>query len=275
MGRFRRPAEDVDSVLTRTLRPRSLLAPGRTYARCARFAGLAIAITVAVLWAAAPRGGGTSPPEDDPNAEAKLQLLIAEYNFVTGLIPFYRSVEMRALGGTGVVLSAVAGAFGAFESAKDPSRPAEGILLAIAALVPALLLLVEVMALTRLRRASLYISKRLHPLAGELTGNDPRLLRWELEPTEILLEQSRAVSTARFGRIAGPGATKAFVSSAPIIVLIALTTFLLAGAGYLVNPVAATAIIGAIAIVLAAISAFYGLAFTSLHEGRTSAGKST
>jgi hypothetical protein len=232
------------------------------------------------MWAALPRAGRTNaagperegtdapPSKDDDVAEAKLQLLVAEYNFVTGLIPFYRSVEMKALGGTGLVLTAVAAAFGALEAAQHPSRPAEGILLAIAALVPALLLLVEVMALTRLRRASLYISKHLHPIAGELTGDDARVLRWELEPTRILLEESKEVSTARFARIAGPGATKAFVSSAPIVALIALTTILLADMGYAINPVATTAVIGGIAIVFAAISAFYGLAFTIVHELR-------
>jgi hypothetical protein len=234
------------------------------------------------LWAATPRAGEESPTPAEiaaadarstaPSAsdEAKRELLIAEYNFVTGLIPFYRSVELKALGGTGLVLAAVAGAFGALEASPHPSRPAEGILLVIAALVPALLLLVEAMALTRLRRASLYISMRLHPLACELSGGDARVLRWELDPTKLLLERSKAVSTARLARVAGPEATKAFVSSAPIVGLIALTTILLADSGYAVNPVATTAVIGGIAIVFATIPAFYGLAFTIVHELRTS-----
>jgi hypothetical protein len=44
---------------------------------------------------------------------------------------------------------------------------------------------------------------------------------------------------------------------------------LLADSGYAVNPVATTAVIGGLAIVLATVSAFYGMAFTIVHEMRT------
>jgi hypothetical protein len=45
---------------------------------------------------------------------------------------------------------------------------------------------------------------------------------------------------------------------------------LLADSGYAVNPVATTAVIGGLAIVFATVSAFYGMAFTIIHELRTS-----
>lgn len=203
-----------------------------------------------------------------PVSDAEIQLLVAEYNFVSGLIPFYRGVEMKALAGTGLVLSAVAGAFGALEAAKSPSRPAEGVLLGIAALIPAMLLLVEVMALTRLRRASLHIAEHLHPLASELLGDDTRFLRWELGPTERLIGESKKLESKPWARLAGPRPTRAFVSSAAIVIMIALTAIVLADAGYAINPVATTAIIGAVAVVFAASSAAYGLAFTITHELR-------
>jgi hypothetical protein len=216
-------------------------------------------------------GGGGSPP-DDSRREAALQLVLAEYQFVAGLIPFYRGVEMRVLGATGLVLSGVAAAFAALEAAQNPRIPAEATLLALAAWVPAFLLLVEIMALTRLRRASLYIAKRLHPLAKEL-GGDERLLSWELEPSKELFADTKT-RLAEEGQSAGLFALvrerslRISISSAPLIVAMAAISVLLAVAGWLRGAAIGYLLLGAPAALIAAGLAAYGVAFTALHEGR-------
>ncbi|MCH7485108.1 MAG: hypothetical protein IIA90_08185, partial [Chloroflexi bacterium] len=97
---------------------------------------------------------------------------MAEFNFVSALIPFYRRVEMTALIGTAVVIGAVVGAVASLEDATKPNREVEAILLSLAPWVTVLLLLVQIMALTRIRRAALYIKNVLRPLVQQLTNKD-------------------------------------------------------------------------------------------------------
>jgi hypothetical protein len=210
---------------------------------------------------------GTSVDRD-----ASVQVLLAEYQFVSELIPFYRGVELRALGGTGLVLSGIAAAVAALEAAETPKVTAEATLLVLAAWIPTFLLLIEIMALTRLRRASLYIAKRLHPLAVELAQNH-QLLRWELEPSKELFEdtlerredQPAALSPMRF---VTQRSLRAFASSSPLIVSIASVSVLLAGAGAIRGGELIFLLIGAPAAIIAVGLGSYGVAFSALHEGR-------
>jgi hypothetical protein len=210
--------------------------------------------------------------DDAQQRDAALQLVLAEFQFVAELIPFYRGIEMRALGGTGLVLSGVAAAVTGLEAAETPEISAEATLLALAAWVPAFLLLIEIMALTRLRRASLYIAKRLHPLAKELAG-DPRVLCWELEPSKELfadtLERRAAVGRRR-GVLAlvGERSVKISISSAPLITAIAAVSILLAVAAWLRGGDIDYLLLGGPAALAAALLTAYGIAFTALHEGR-------
>lgn len=204
--------------------------------------------------------------------EAALQVLLAEYQFVAGLIPFYRGVEIRALGGTGLVLSGVAAAVAGLEAADTSKAGAEATLLTLAAWIPAFLLLVEVMALTRLRRASLYISKRLHPLAAEL-GEDERLMCWELEPSKELFADTQARQTDRTGRgglmgLVRDRSVKISISSAPLILAMTAVSLLLALAGWWRGGGVDYLLLGGPAAVIAVAIGAYGIAFTALHEGR-------
>jgi hypothetical protein len=104
--------------------------------------------------------------------ELRVQILLAEYEFVTGLIRYYREVELRALAGLGLLLTAVAAAVGAIESADEPNRTAEALLLAIAAWVPVVLVVTVLMAKTRGWRAVVYVRDVLSPRANALTGDE-------------------------------------------------------------------------------------------------------
>src|SRR4249919_601515 len=126
-----------------------------------------------------------------------IQVLVAEFQFVSGLIPFYRRAELIVLGATGALLSVMVAALATLEAADESQRQAEGILLTLGAWVPVLLLLIEVMALTRIMRASRYIYRCLHPLACNL--GCPGLLEFERSPGAELLASmtERGASTER------------------------------------------------------------------------------
>jgi hypothetical protein len=206
--------------------------------------------------------GNTSSVVDPPTSsnaeviERKVQLLIAEYNFVSGLITFYRSVELRALGGTGLMLTAIAAAVAAFEAADEPNREAESLLLSIAAWIPVVLVLIAIVALYRGLRAVVYVKEHLHPLSETLTS-DRDLLAWELL-SGVLLERyvedrsSRSDHRLRF--------VKVFLDGAPIVISIAATSVLLAIAGFLVRVSALTLLLGGSAGVFAVTFATYGYA---------------
>ncbi|MCA1671986.1 MAG: hypothetical protein LC799_07205 [Actinobacteria bacterium] len=194
--------------------------------------------------------------------DATLTAAVAEYQFVSGLIPFYRTLEMTVLAGTGLVLSGIVAAITAIETSDNPQRSAEGILLVSAAWVPALLLLIEDVALTRLARASAYIAQCLQPLVETLTGNG-LVMGWERSPTTPLLDRL-GLKKDRFGsRIVGLMAT-----STPFIVMICLASVVLATIGMLIQPRWWSRSLGGGAIVFAALAASYGIWFTSTHEGR-------
>lgn len=192
--------------------------------------------------------------------ERAVQILVAEFEFVSQLIPFYRRFEITALAGTGLVISAAVAAAASLISGDHPDRGAAAIVLGIAAWGPALMLLVEVMALTRLRRASRYIAKALHPLAQDLTGRHD-ILCWELAPTEWLFGSSS--SETLWHRT-----LNTVVSSTPLIVAMALGSVGLTVGSAVVQTTTAGIACGGSAVVAAALFAAYGILFSRRHEGR-------
>lgn len=200
--------------------------------------------------------------------------MLAEFQFLSGLIPFYRRVELTVLAGTGLVISAVVAALAALEAAEDPQASAEGILLAAGAWAPAFLLLVENMALTRLRRVSLYIAQDLHPLAKCLTGRG-EVLRWERGPARRLMESVELYEQGRTGPRRGllslfvrERPVAMFASSIPLLVTIAVTSLVFAVAGVLIDFTLLNLGVGGIAAVCALTLGGYGIAFTWVQEQR-------
>lgn len=167
----------------------------------------------------------------DSRDDRAISILTSEYTFVSGLIPFYRRVEIAALGGTGATIAALLAFIGALEATQDPDRALEAALLSLASLVPTLLLLLELMALTRVMRASAYIRTHIYPVARELSARDDLLL-WEFSPTKDLLDE---LATAEQP---GPPSrfVKVFASSAPVIAAILTAAVGLPLAGYLLAP---------------------------------------
>jgi len=210
---------------------------------------------------------------DDRRHDA-VSLVVSEYEFVESLIPVYRHFELSVLAGAGLVMSAVIAAVAAIESGDDPNRDVEAILFATAAWAPVFLLLLEIVALTRIRRASLYITRSLRPLARELTTEEKRLLCWERAPTADLFEETLAAAQ-RTGRgpikslrrlLVSEGLVRFFVSSTPLILVIFALSALLAVLGAAVRPW--TLAIGLPAVVISAALAVYGIEATGRHEGR-------
>ena len=133
-----------------------------------------------------------------------------------------------------------------------------------AAWVPALLLLIEDVALTRIARASTYIAERLQPLAERLTG-EPQALAWELGFAGPLAKRlpswtAQSRRTVRF-----------MATSSPFLIVMSLGTLTLAIAGIAVQTRWWTMVIGSTATLFAAACAKYGLTLTIRHEGRDQA----
>jgi hypothetical protein len=124
-------------------------------------------------------GRGPAELTDSAITDSRLQLLIAEYTWVSGLIRYYREVELKALAATGLVLSGVGAAYAALSASENRSAgDAIGVVFAIAACITAFVLPVVLMANRRGLRAVVYVREWLHPLAAEMTG-DARFLAWE------------------------------------------------------------------------------------------------
>jgi len=201
------------------------------------------------------------PPSGNDQASRALTAVLTEYQFVAGMIPFYRRVELTALAGTGLVISGVVAALAALEAAPKLHRSAESLLLVAAAWVPALLLLIEDVALTRIARASAYIAEQLHPLVARLTG-EQQALAYELafagpQTKRLPSWAGRSRRTVRF-----------MVTSSPFLIAMALGTLTLAAAGVAVQTRWWTIVIGSAAALLAGACAKYGLTLTIRHEGR-------
>ena len=208
-----------------------------------------------------PTAHGLPTPDD-----RALAILLAEYAFVSGLIPFYRRVEILALSGTGATIAVLLGFVGALEAGDEPNRRLQATLLSLGALVPLLLLLLELMALTRIMRASAYIRTDIYPMAQQLAERD-EILRWEFSPTRKLIE-----NLPGFRRGPSPGFAKFFASSAPIVTAIAVAAIGLPLAGLAVepsDPLAPDRLIGYVSAALASAAGGYTLFFTIQFEARS------
>jgi hypothetical protein len=190
-------------------------------------------------------------------SEPRLQFVLAEWEWAAGLIRYHREVELKALGGTGLVISAVAAAYAALESGdgNDPAK-AEATVMALASCVSAFLVLVALMASMRGMRAAAYVRAWLHPLAVELTG-DPRYLAWELVTDRLY--QGLAGS---FGR----GLLLRVVASTTVLVLVATASVLLAVAAWGVDDGAVPRLIGTCGALFAVVLASVGVRFAELWE---------
>jgi hypothetical protein len=206
--------------------------------------------------------------EDQYTDDAVLRLILAEYQYVSQLIPLYRQLETFVLAGTGLVASAALAAFAALTSGQSPDRRTASIVLAAAAWGPALLLLVEITALTRITRASRYISRHLQPIAEKLTGRND-VLFFEVAPTEPLIEDLGQGQSGKFFRVL----VKLFASSVGIQIIPLVSACALAVGGLIVDGSTATWLLSSIAIVWAAAAASYGLFFTYFHERRVPKGE--
>jgi hypothetical protein len=199
------------------------------------------------------RPGGPSGPGP---VDARLQLLVAEYTWVTGLIRYYREVELKALFGTGLVLSGVGAAFAALRASDNPdAADAIGLVFAIAASITAFVLPVVVMANMRGMRAVVYVREWLHPLSAEL-AQDARFLAWEAVTRELY-----DALAGRLGVLMKP-----MLSAAVVVCLIGATSLALAAAAFFVEHSTSSRAIGGAAAVCDLIFICAALRFASRSE---------
>jgi hypothetical protein len=202
---------------------------------------------------AGPSGGG---PED-----RAVTILVAEYQYVSSLIPFYRNVEMLVLAGTGLVTSGAVAAVAALTGGEHPDPTVAAGVLAAAAWGPTLLLVVEITALTRIARASRYIQTQLIPLAQKLSG-ESQILQFECAPTEVLTGE-----IAREHRLYR-SLVSTFASSLGVLLIPVLAAFALTIGAVLFNGTGVIWGFGGLACLLAVGAMGYGYSFTSSHERR-------
>jgi hypothetical protein len=208
---------------------------------------------------------------DEEGRTPAVELLTAEYQYVSGLIPYYRGVEMLVLAGTGIVASAALAASAALMSGENPRPSVAAIVLVAAAWGPALLLMVEATALVRIRRASLFIREKLYSVAEELTGRRD-VLTFEHDPAKYLRSDlaERGVSKSQLGRIDLVGA------SVGIVAIPVVTTGGMAAGGVLIDGSPASCLIGSGALACALTLGWYSFRITHPHEKRqSSAGSSS
>jgi hypothetical protein len=205
-----------------------------------------------------PEGSGLNE-EGIHQRDRAASILVAEYGFVANTILFYRRLEVTALAGTGLLLSAVIAALAAMESAESPDETAEAILLSAGAWVPAFLLLFQIVALTRLQRNWLYLGK-LDELARRITGEEEITMwnRWPSPSSVIATSYGRVLASDKLVRI--------FVSSSPIIASIALASVGLAVVGVIIDPSVLTLALGIPGAVVSVALAIYGIAFALAFE---------
>jgi hypothetical protein len=200
----------------------------------------------------------TTEPNDPDPAEAGLQLLVAEYTWVSGLIRYYREVELKALVGTGLVLSGVGAAFAALRASENPdAADAIGLVFAIGAWITAFAVPVVVMANMRGLRAVIYVREWLHPLASEL-ARDARFLAWETVAGELY-----ASLAGRYGRVLKP-----VLSAAVVVFLIGVASLALVVAAWTVEPSPWSRIVAAVAAGCDLIFMYVAFHFSRISELR-------
>jgi hypothetical protein len=197
-----------------------------------------------------------------PATDRRIDVVLAEYAWASHLLPFYRQVEMTALGAASVILSAVISVVAALAAGARPDPAAEATLLSASAWAPTILLLIEIMALARIRRAALYIRRYIGPLLRDLLG-DERLLQWEELSSAQIFFPTGEVSELRRRTVA------AMVSSFPIVFGIGSMSVALAVAGATIHPggpIASVLFIGYSATFVSLCLAATGIMFTWRHE---------
>ena len=99
----------------------------------------------------------------DRDADRALDALLAEYNFVASLIPFYRDIEMRALSALGLSVGAITTVFVALAEQQGAQIAVLSGILSFTTWLFVLFVTIEVTASLRIKRASSYISRYLYP----------------------------------------------------------------------------------------------------------------
>jgi hypothetical protein len=192
-----------------------------------------------------------------------LTLLTAEYAYVSQNILLYRHLETFVLAGTGLVATGALAAYASLTAGENPDAHAAGIVLSAAAWGPALLLLVELTALTRVMRASRYISRRLRPVATELVQRDD-LFGWEIASTSSLLDDlPDGPAWSLFRTLANLFSSSVGTQLIPSLTVCALTT-----GGLIVQASPTAWLLGITAILVGIAAAAYGVALTCFHERR-------
>lgn len=121
--------------------------------------------------------------------EMRLQAVLHEFNFVSGLIPMYREVEARALSTVGLVLAGVGTVVAALMQVDNPDPQVQGGLISFTAWIFALFSAVHLTAQLRILRASEYIKRNIYPELDLLLGK--RVIAFETTLSEELIGASR------------------------------------------------------------------------------------
>lgn len=155
-------------------------------------------------------------------------MVVAEYNFVEGLIPFYRRTETTALAAAISIVAAVIGGVAALEAqgSTDVHHTAEATLLSLGTWLIFATMLIQTMSMMRIRRASAWIKNQIHPFVVQMTSVS-ELPCWEKGHTPNLLESLSRKSER---------VTRFFLTSQPVIFAMALPVVICAGLAFYVHP---------------------------------------
>lgn len=147
--------------------------------------------------------------------ELRLQAVLAEYQFVSGLIPYYRSVETNVLSIMAVVLAALAGFVGTVNSQQGAvlDYSVQGAVIALSSWLMVLFTAIEVTALLRIKRASVYLKKHLYPRLNEIIGAKSMGFE-EVRSLDLIKNEDASGAHARVS----DWARGRFVTSAPIVI---------------------------------------------------------
>jgi uncharacterized membrane protein YidH (DUF202 family) len=108
--------------------------------------------------------------DDSEIRTARLSVVIAEYEYVTGLIPMYREMESRALAMVGLLFGGLATLVAAMQQAQFDVE-VQGMLVATSSWILLVVGAVEITSILRIMRASNYLKNILYPAVEAITGN--------------------------------------------------------------------------------------------------------
>jgi len=123
-----------------------------------------------------------------------VEVALHEFDYVTGLIRMYRSLQLQAVGLSLTAYAAVLALVGAALGSTDLALVASPTTLLLPFFAILVILGFGTMEL-RIRRASLYVSNDLKPLIHRLTG-DTGLLQYEDNPSKYLSRWERGLSNS-------------------------------------------------------------------------------